>query len=804
MNQSSYDAEIEKLEAELKTAESQHGAHHHAVASCLISYASILKANKIRLLDAANMEARANVIMDKTELLMEKQIVTEDVPVGLKKCPYCAEFIRAKASLCKHCHSDLASSSKLVSDGAKETTSISGKPTSGNWLRAPHNWFSLPSIMTKHVAILLSLLALTMLGLCVFFIHGVITWNSLMSQASLQFSNQHYDEAAKSYAGAASSAEHRGNKPQLWASLMSQGNVLIAQAKLKDAELCYKRVFDDNYEVGESSNRWLACGMEGLGKVYIGEGKYSEAEKTFQRVLAIKQRASGKDGVELAAGFDDLSIAMMSQGNDAEAQQSLEHALTLRQTAFENSRLRAIEIIESMMALARFHAAHNANLNDAEALLQKAITMTQSKLGTKDPHAKEVLLMIAGIYITCADSALGKKNNEKATEFLNKALEIEAQALGSNSLEYAVCLDFVGSMYSILNDYPKAIECNEKSLKILETSSRKDLALQVAESLRLHYSMGKKQVPNWLWDKIASLTEQVYGKDSDEVGSALKKRLDRLDAGEQNDSAILLWYQRILAIWEKRRGPNHPSVIKLRSGYEELLRTRKQDGTHMESSYENTLVEASSKATGFDQQLTAKATLLHYYEKAHRYDDGVTVLKALISLCASNKKQQGALQEEWAKFAEAEGHPQDAATLKKLAADPEVVNKKTLKNSVSGWSTGSINISPSSPQGENAPSAANLDFGPYMADLQRRIQRAWFPPRDHESDRVQVIFKVHSPGDLTDLRIQRSSGVAISDQAALQSVQNAAPFRPLPAGSPAVVDIQFTFDYNVFAAGRSF
>ncbi len=96
---------------------------------------------------------------------------------------------------------------------------------------------------------------------------------------------------------------------------------------------------------------------------------------------------------------------------------------------------------------------------------------------------------------------------------------------------------------------------------------------------------------------------------------------------------------------------------------------------------------------------------------------------------------------------------------------------------------------------------ADVDFGPYMADLQRRIKRAWFPPKGNESKRVVVVFQVHKNGEMSNLRLDHSSGFALADQAALQAVQNAAPFRPLPPGAQDSVDIQFTFDYNVFNGG---
>ncbi len=97
---------------------------------------------------------------------------------------------------------------------------------------------------------------------------------------------------------------------------------------------------------------------------------------------------------------------------------------------------------------------------------------------------------------------------------------------------------------------------------------------------------------------------------------------------------------------------------------------------------------------------------------------------------------------------------------------------------------------------------ADIDFGPYMADLQKRIKRSWFPPRGNETKKVVTMFKVHSDGLISDIKLDKSSGMAAADEAALDAVRNASPFRPLPKGAPDVVDIQFTFDYNVFANGK--
>lgn len=95
------------------------------------------------------------------------------------------------------------------------------------------------------------------------------------------------------------------------------------------------------------------------------------------------------------------------------------------------------------------------------------------------------------------------------------------------------------------------------------------------------------------------------------------------------------------------------------------------------------------------------------------------------------------------------------------------------------------------------------DFGPYMRELQRRIKMHWDPPKGNESKRVVLLFKIAKDGRLLSCSVFKSSGLQNADNAALNAVKLAAPFRPLPPEFKGQsIDIQFTFDYNVFNASR--
>ncbi len=126
-----------------------------------------------------------------------------------------------------------------------------------------------------------------------------------------------------------------------------------------------------------------------------------------------------------------------------------------------------------------------------------------------------------------------------------------------------------------------------------------------------------------------------------------------------------------------------------------------------------------------------------------------------------------------------------------------------FSSSGSSGSSGNIgNPGPGNPKGAPGIDAIKEpDFGPYMRELQRRIKMNWEPPKGNESKRVVLLFKIGRDGRLLSNKVFKSSGMPAADNAAKAAVELTAPFKPLPPEYKGdSVDIQFTFDYNVFGA----
>ncbi len=89
--------------------------------------------------------------------------------------------------------------------------------------------------------------------------------------------------------------------------------------------------------------------------------------------------------------------------------------------------------------------------------------------------------------------------------------------------------------------------------------------------------------------------------------------------------------------------------------------------------------------------------------------------------------------------------------------------------------------------------AAQDPWGGYLASLNRAVDQNWQRVPVAATSRTRVRFRVNQAGELFDLQVLESSGNDRADQAALQAVQAAAPFAPLPPNAEQVLIVNFTF-----------
>jgi TonB family protein len=95
----------------------------------------------------------------------------------------------------------------------------------------------------------------------------------------------------------------------------------------------------------------------------------------------------------------------------------------------------------------------------------------------------------------------------------------------------------------------------------------------------------------------------------------------------------------------------------------------------------------------------------------------------------------------------------------------------------------------------NLPDLNNeVDWGPYISELQERITRNWSPPVEDRNKHVTTYFVIDREGRLLSSEIKRSSGSVAADKAALSALKASAPFRKLPVQFPgASIPVTYVF-----------
>lgn len=94
------------------------------------------------------------------------------------------------------------------------------------------------------------------------------------------------------------------------------------------------------------------------------------------------------------------------------------------------------------------------------------------------------------------------------------------------------------------------------------------------------------------------------------------------------------------------------------------------------------------------------------------------------------------------------------------------------------------------------------DWNPFVECMQDWVKSAWNPPRLDHSNSCIVSWKVFKDGTITNVRVTKKSDHPELDRSCTEAVTFSAPFHALPKNAPKEIDVDFTFDYNVWSQSR--
>lgn len=91
-----------------------------------------------------------------------------------------------------------------------------------------------------------------------------------------------------------------------------------------------------------------------------------------------------------------------------------------------------------------------------------------------------------------------------------------------------------------------------------------------------------------------------------------------------------------------------------------------------------------------------------------------------------------------------------------------------------------------------------FNFGYYLEIIRERVSDNWSPPPVGTETVVSTVyFRIRRTGEITDIKLEKSSGFELYDKAAIKAVSDATPLPPLPAGFKGQwLGVHFEFEYK--------
>jgi tetratricopeptide (TPR) repeat protein len=211
----------------------------------------------------------------------------------------------------------------------------------------------------------------------------------------------------------------------------------------------------------------------------------------------------------------------------------------------------------AVLNCAGWYLKNRGQFQEAESLLQEALTSAETQYGLDDPNTSYLLNNLAALY-----NKQGK--NEEAEAFYQRDLAICEKTLGPEHPDTAITLNNLAEVYREYGKYEEAEPLYQRALAIREKvlgPEHPDTAQTLCNVAFLYYNQGKDEEAEPLYQRSLTIYEKVLGPEHPDTATTLNNLADLYYGQGKYEQAEPL-YQRVLAIREKVLGPEHPDTAQ--------------------------------------------------------------------------------------------------------------------------------------------------------------------------------------------------------------------------------------------------
>lgn len=345
--------------------------------------------------------------------------------------------------------------------------------------------------------------------------------NSLCNLAATVYDRGQIEESIGLCRQAISLLENEPNfKEDLYVALRSLAGIYENSGRTSEAVESYKQIL-------ASMNKDPRCKpieripyLELLSLLYEKQGKLKQVLSVNSEYLAIKEKARVEPLV-LVNAISRLANTNYQLGHFKEAENLNKRALAIAEKAGQGSSGASLcnNLGLIYTALGRF--------SEAESMFKRSLKSLENR-----PDETEMLGQTLG---NLASLYMDKMEPKLAEPLYRRALQIKQKAVGADSIELLTELSNLGNCYRYQSQFPQAQELFDRALKLVNKSS-------LAESQKAEFF----------------------------------NNLALLYVAQRKYSQAETLYRRAIAALEPSLGKDHPTLVRMRRNYADLLNETKR------------------------------------------------------------------------------------------------------------------------------------------------------------------------------------------------------------------------------------